>query len=311
MPHLSRTFDITFTGGEPLLAFGLIDRIVAFIKLKSKELGKLTKFSITTNGSLLNNEIISFLDHNEFSVVVSFDSIVQDFQRKAGSFDLVLGNIQELMASDGISLEVNSVFTPDSIAHFSESINLLIDVGIPQVRFSFSHMTPWDEDSLTCFEKELEKVCAYVRPHYQRTGELPLVNFTEITRRRIACCSAGQNRFSITPTGEIWGCPLFPDYFERFGDRKVAKEYRFGKFVEIRENFHEICKNIFYNYAQLRMDNCSTSKNECFLCPDIGFCSVCPVSSSFSGAPLNKIPDYLCQIQKIKIQKMTELLRNV
>lgn len=307
MPHLSRTFDITFTGGEPLLAFGLIDRLVSFIKLKSKGLGKSPTFSITTNSSLLNDEIINFLDHNKFSVVVSFDSMAQDLQRKSGSFDLVLGNIKKLMACEGIGLEVNSVFTPDAIAHFSESINLLIDMGIPRIRFSFSHLNPWEEDSVTCFEKELEKVCDYVRLHYQRTGELPLANFTEITRQRIACCSAGQNRFSITPDGELWGCPLFPDYFERFGDRKVAQEYRFGKFVEIRENFHEIYKNIFQNYAQLRMDNCSTSKNECFLCPNIGYCSVCPISSSFSGEPLNKIPDYLCKIQKIKIQMMSEL----
>jgi hypothetical protein len=111
----------------------------------------------------------------------------------------------------------------------------------------------------------------------------------------------------VTANGEIWGCPLFPDYFVRSSGGGEDMKYRFGTLEKFCINPHETYEEISHNYAMLRMDNYSSTKMDCFLCPNIRNCFVCPVSSSFTGAALDQIPDYICQIQKIKIRMMAEL----
>ena len=299
---MADNFFVNFYGGEPLLAFDLIQQITNFIETESKVFRKKPRLSITTNGSLLNNEMIEFLDEYKFSVVLSFDGLAQDVQRKKGSYQLILSNLKKLMACEGVGLEVNSVFTPDSVGLFSKSIQHLLEIGAPRVRYSLSYLKPWDAEAIACFESELRVVCNHIETNFIELTESPIANFKDLRTEKVSCCPAGQDRITITPNGEIWGCPLFPDYFERFGDRGEMYRFLFGNIKDIGNKFPEQFEKVFRNYSQLRMDHYSTSKAECFLCPHIGFCSLCPVSSSFSGKPLKRIPDFICKIQKIKIK---------
>ncbi len=95
----SNEVDIGFYGGEPLLEFNLIKQVVTYVN--NKYLGKRITFSMTTNGTLLNEEIVSFLNLNNFSILISLDGgeEVNDANRVfvgngKGSYRAVVRNIE-------------------------------------------------------------------------------------------------------------------------------------------------------------------------------------------------------------------------
>lgn len=90
---------ITFYGGEPLLEFDLLRQCVEFAEQDAAERGKQVRFSITTNGTLMNDEVVDFLVEHDFLVLVSLDGCREAhdryrvFPNGKGSFDLVLRNL--------------------------------------------------------------------------------------------------------------------------------------------------------------------------------------------------------------------------
>ena len=99
-----KEFALSFYGGEPLLNFENIKRIVDFSK-KLFNGWKLT-FSITTNGTLINNEIIDFLISNDFQILISIDGpkAIHDakriFPNGKGSFELIMNNLEKILKKD-------------------------------------------------------------------------------------------------------------------------------------------------------------------------------------------------------------------
>ncbi len=97
----SNSISIGFYGGEPLLEFELIKRCIIYAEEVAE--GKELLFSITTNGTLLNNEVASFLNEHKVSIMISLDGPkeIHDKSRKLalnkmGSFDLIMRNIEEI-----------------------------------------------------------------------------------------------------------------------------------------------------------------------------------------------------------------------
>ena len=95
---------IGFFGGEPLLNFPLIKAVVPYATNMAAKKGKQIKFSITTNGSLLNSEILRFLRDEKFEVLISFDGPAEyhnrqrPFKNGKGSYSRVFANVQMLSA---------------------------------------------------------------------------------------------------------------------------------------------------------------------------------------------------------------------
>jgi sulfatase maturation enzyme AslB (radical SAM superfamily) len=229
--------------------------------------------------------------------------LAQDVLRKEGSFKKTVSIIEELLNFPDVELEVNSVFTPATVDYISESIKFIMDLGVPSVHFSLSMIEAWNQASLLKLENEMMKLVKILVDYYKRKRDIPVVNFREEPGKGIFYCAAGKDRLAITPDEEIWGCFLFPDYFKGKENSPEYQKFYFGALDDFIENHKSIYPRILSNYAQLSMDNFSTSRLECFLCPELENCAVCPVNASFSGNPLGKIPSYLCKIQKIKIKE--------
>ena len=308
-PFLNDNVFISFYGGEPLLSFSLIKKIVHSVGNKNKESNKNINFSVSTNGSLINDHVISFFNDHKFKVGLSFDGIPQDKQRKKESFRKLIPVIRKLSENPKIELLINSVFTPTTIQYLSKSIELLLNLKVPRIRCSLSFLKPWDENSISRYKDELIKTRELLLPIYRKTGTIPIINFSQ--KPQISCCPAGSDRLSISTNGEIWGCPLFSDYFERKGESAEKQKYCFGKLEEFSKDYERKYSRILQNYSQLRMDHYSTPEMDCFLCPEIEYCSVCPISSSLSGYSLKKIPGYVCEIQKIKINEILRFFKEL
>lgn len=300
IPFINKKYFLSFYGGEPLLEFNLIESIVRFALEKNKEIKKLAKFSITTNGSLITDKILEFFIKHRFHIELSFDGLTQNLSRNQNSFKTVVSNLLKMLKFPKISLETNSVFTPNTVNRLSDSIKYIIQLGVPNIRYSLSTISPWNQEALDSLKIELRKLNEYLSRYYKKYGSIPVVNLRKDNAKGVFFCSAGQNRLAITPEGKIWGCHLFPDYFEEKENSKKFKKYFFGNLNSFTKNHEVIYPKISSNYKKLSMDNFRTSKMECFLCSDLESCSVCPINAAFSSNQIGVVDNYLCEIQKIK-----------
>ncbi len=231
--------------------------------------------------------------------------------RKKGSFKKTVSIIEKLLNCPNIDLEVNSVFTPTTVDYLSESIKFIMDLDVPSINFSLSIIKPWNQASLQKLKNEMIKLTKILLNNYKTKGNIPVVNFREEPDTGIFYCAAGKDRLAITPDEEIWGCFLFPDYFKGKENSPEYRKFYFGSLDNFIENHKNIYPRILSNYARLSMDNFSSSRLGCFLCPELENCAVCPINASFSGNPLGEIPSYLCKIQKTKIKEKEKLRREI
>ena len=237
--------------------------------------------------------------------------MAQDVLRKKGSFKKTVSIIDVLLSFPDVDLEVNSVFTPTTVDYLSDSIKFIANLGVPSIHFSLSIIKPWNQASLLKLENEMTKLRKILVDNYKKKHKIPVSNFREEPGKGIFYCAAGKDRLAITPDEGIWGCFLFPDYFKGKENSPEYQKFYFGPLDKFIENHKSIYTRILSNYARLSMDNFSTPRLECFLCPELESCAVCPINASFSGNPIGTIPSYLCKIQKIKIKEKEKFKREI
>lgn len=298
-PLLTEECYINFFGGEPLLAFDQIRQTVSYFQEKNERLKKHIQFSMTTNGSLIDNHILKFLNQHLFLLTVSFDGLAQDISKKKGSFEQIVSTIRKILNNPGIELETNSVFTPTTVGYLSESIQFICELGVPNIEFSLHKITPWDSSSLFQFKEELTSLRRFSLSFYRREGKIPLVEFREDSKKDIFCCFAGKDRMTITPDGKLWGCCLFPDFLKEEEETEECAKYCFGDLDSFTDNYEEVYPEILSNFKNLCTDHFFTPNTSCILCDELEECGVCPMDTAFSGSITGKIPLWVCEIKKI------------
>ena len=301
MPFLTDSFYVNFYGGEPLLCFDLIRHTISFLNGKQRDFKKTAQYSLTTNGSLITDDIIRFLAKHRFSVVFSFDGFAQDIQRKKGNFNDTVSKIGKILGYREIRLEINSVFTPETVDYLSDSVAFLIDLGVKDITLSLSLLRPWNQRALDRLQNEyarLRKICS---SHYRKSREIPVKNFRQDKTEGYFYCAGAQDRMAVTSEEHVWGCDLFADYFRGREKSPGYNDFFFGDLDTFAQNHKKIYPKISPHYADLAMDNFATPHRECLFCSNLEECSVCPVVAALSGAALGRIPAYICAVQKIKI----------
>lgn len=299
MPFLTEEYYLNFYGGEPLLSFKLIRQVVSLLENNLKKQNQTVHYSLTTNGSLLTNNIIQFLDEHNFSVELSFDGLAQDVNRQKGSEKKLIPIIKKLLNQPNIGLEINSVFAPNTVSHLSDSIQYTMDLDVPDIRCSLSTIETWNPAALQKLESEMSRLREIAVEHHKRKGNIPVINFRDRQRKGIFHCAAGKDRLTVSPDGGVWGCFLFADYFEGKENTSEYSKYFFGDLEDFMRNHEYVYPRISSNYTQLKMDNFRTAKTECFLCKEYKNCAICPINAALSGAPIGQVPEHICKIQKI------------
>jgi sulfatase maturation enzyme AslB (radical SAM superfamily) len=285
---------IGFYGGEPLLAYEKIEHAVLLLQEKNKTGNKKIEFSTTTNGTLLTEKMLDFFNRHNFTVVLSFDGLAQDKGRKDGTLEKMLRVMKQIRAYPNIRFEINSVFSPDTITHFSESIRFIIQQGGPEITFNISTFEEWDPAHLETLEKELERLTDFLVPFYKEKGAMPVKNFrfspgkTE-GKRGIFQCGGGRHRISVTTEGKVWGCSLFHDYFKTREDHPQYRDYAFGTLTNFIADYETRYPEVLGKYSELRQDYFQVEGNFCFLCEEMEGCMACPVNAAYSSGSLGKI----------------------
>ena len=221
-----RNLEVDFFGGEPLMNFDVVKRLVAYARSIEKEHGKNFRFTLTTNGMLVDDDVIDFANKEMDNVVMSLDGRkeVNDRFRKTvggvGSFDVIVPKFQKFAAMRGEKdYYMRGTFThlnPD----FMNDIEVMLDLGFdrlsmePVVCSSDSPYALTDGDkAVVCRQYELlaDKMIErrkegrpFVFYHYMLDLE-----HGPCIYKRLSGCGSGTEYLAVTPTGELYPCHQF------------------------------------------------------------------------------------------------------
>jgi sulfatase maturation enzyme AslB (radical SAM superfamily) len=316
-PFLKDEAFIAFYGGEPLLAFDTIKYAVSMLKEKDREGKKRLEFSITTNGSLITDEMLQFFDTHRFDVMLSFDGLTQDMTRKSGTL-IPTRKLAKRMQEDtfpGIKFSTNSVFTPATVNYLSASLQYIAESGGTDIYFALAENMHWDDAALMKLEKESIGLTDFLVSYYKEKGDIPVNDFKRAKPRHkintTFTCTAGLRRMAVSPTENVWGCSTFHDYLKSREGNPDFQTYSFGKLDDFIKNHETIYPRVLFNYASLKQEYFFTENQHCFLCPEVNSCSVCPVSAAYATSFIGKISPWVCHLNRILKKEKKRFLQKI
>ncbi len=296
-----RNLELDFFGGEPLMNWEVVKQIVAYAREREKQHGKNFRFTLTTNGMLINDEVIDFCNREMQNVVLSLDGRKEIHDRFRvdyagnGSYDRVVPKFQEFVRRRGDrEYYMRGTFThanPD----FTEDVFHMADLGFDRLSMEPVVCAPDDPAALTDEDvktvlKQYE-ILAEEMLRRKREGR-PFVFYhymLDLTGgpciyKRITGCGSGTEYVAVTPSGELYPCHQFVG----------EKEYKLGDLWQGITN--EECRNAF------RQCN-AYSREECRDCWARLYCSGgCAANAYHATGSINGVYSQGCELFKKRIE---------
>jgi len=298
LPRFDHDSSIHFYGGEPLLAWDTIRDVVRAVTAEGRRQARGVGFSVSTNGSLLDDRAIEFFARNRFTVLLSFDGLAQDEGRREGSSAIVSGALARLLERPEIEVLTNSVFTPETVGELSASIEAIAVRGVRDVQISFATGLPWRKNALDELGRQLGDLRRFLLAFNKKTGEVPVANFAAPAGPGLFECQAGRSRMALSPDGRLWGCHLFYDFHKTMKGPGSAR-FCLGTLDSFIADPRRAFARASARYSGLRMDLFHTPRRFCGLCRDLASCAICPVDAAFSSRMIGRISPADCRIRSI------------
>ena len=221
-----RNLEVDFFGGEPLMNFQVVKDLVAYARSIEKGKGKNFRFTLTTNGILIDDDVIDFANREMSNVVLSLDGRKEIHDRYRvdyaghGSWERIVPKFQKLVeAREGKNYYMRGTFThanPDFLA----DIRQMLDLGFTELSMEPVVCAPGDPEALT------EEDLAVVMRQYEELAELMLERDREgkpftfyhymidltggpCIYKRISGCGSGTEYMAVTPWGDLYPCHQF------------------------------------------------------------------------------------------------------
>lgn len=232
-----RNLEVDFFGGEPLMNFDVCKRLVAYARSIEQEKGKNFRFTLTTNGVALSDEVIEWANRECYNVVLSLDGrrdVNDRFRRDLagnGSYDRIVPNFQKLVkARGGKGYYMRGTFTHHNPDFTNDLFHMADDLGFSELSMEPVVAPPESPEALT--EADLPilfdqyELLAKDMLRRQREGR-PITFYHYILDlkhgpciyKRIAGCGSGTEYMAVTPWGDLYPCHQFvgdPSY--KLGD---------------------------------------------------------------------------------------------
>ena len=221
-----KNLEIDFFGGEPLMNFEVVKGIVAYGREKEKEYNKNIRFTITTNGLLLNDDKLEYINETMDNVVLSIDGRknVNDKMRKChgdkSSYDIIVPKFKKLAESrNHTNYYVRGTFTRENL-DFSEDVMHLQNLGFKQI--SIEPVVADEKEWYAIRQEDIAKIC----DEYEKLAKDMLksrkagenFNFFHFmidlsggpcATKRLIGCGAGTEYLAVTPEGDLYPCHQF------------------------------------------------------------------------------------------------------
>lgn len=247
-----RNLEVDFFGGEPLMNFDVVKEIVEYGREQEKLHDKNFRFTITTNGILLDDEKQKYINENMHNVVLSLDGRkeVNDYMRPRaggqGSYDIIVPKFQKLAESrNQTDYYLRGTFTHNNLDFSKDVFHIADDLGFKQVSVEpvvaeATESYAITEDDLDTIFEEYEKLAEqlYIR---HKTGEKDFNFFhfmVDLTggpciAKRLSGCGSGTEYLAVTPEGDLYPCHQFVGQEEY----KIGSVYIGIENTAIREEF--------------------------------------------------------------------------
>lgn len=209
---------MSFFGGEPLLERELLERVVAYARAEAERRGRPLRFSLPTNGVLLDDRLLAFLAANEFQLQVSIDGgrEAQDANRVfadgRGSWALVSRNIERMLASK-LKVHAVAVVDPDNLRFLASGFLALRSLGLRHIYFTPNLLARWSAEDWDALDDGLAVVAGQWADCLRAGEELRLDPFHVKVQAHIFQgsrpewrCSFGKRELAISPRGHIYPC---------------------------------------------------------------------------------------------------------
>ncbi|MBO7424122.1 MAG: radical SAM protein [Clostridiales bacterium] len=266
---------VNFIGGETLCSFPMIKKTISYINETYPDIKFV--YSMTTNGSLINEDIVSFLIENDFYVKISLDGRREDndlnrvWVSGKGTFDDVIKrfkylNRYQIELNRGI--QVNSVVTKNNYMNYADNLKFLVDEGgLRSIDLSINKGDVWSDEDLNSLAEVMEKALDYYMERNMNNVffswdfiEKAYKNHLRKGDKRLFKCGGGVSSFYIAWNGDIFMCPSC-----------MEKEFVIGKVEDDLGGlwYSEIIKN----KGLTKIDN-----QKCMACK---YSDVCPTKGCF------------------------------
>ena len=292
-----RNLEIDFFGGEPLMNFDVVKEIVEYGRSVEKENNKKFRFTMTTNGVLLNDEISDYINETMHNAVLSLDGRkeVNDKMRVRaggqGSYDNIVPKFVK-MAEDRNQMDyyVRGTFTRNNL-DFAKDVLHLADLGFKQISVEPVVSDEKEdyairEEDLPIIFEEYEKLAVEMLKRQEEGKWFNFFHFMiDLTggpcaHKRLVGCGSGTEYLAVTPEGDLFPCHQFVGQDEF----KMGTVFEGVQRKDIRKDFEAI--NVY-------------SKPACKSCWAKFYCSGgCAASSNNMHNDLTTPYEIGCEMQK-------------
>lgn len=221
-----RNLEVDFFGGEPLMNWQVVKDLVAYGREQEKLHDKHFRFTLTTNGVLLNDEVQEFVNREMDNVVLSMDGRkevndrMRPFRNGKGSYDLIVPKFQKLAESrNQEKYYIRGTFTRENL-DFSKDVEHYAELGFEQI--SIEPVVGEDTDPYAIRESDLpqifEEYDKLAKMMVEREREGKGFNFFHFmidleggpcVAKRLSGCGSGTEYLAVTPWGDLYPCHQF------------------------------------------------------------------------------------------------------
>ncbi len=218
--------EVDFFGGEPLMNFEVVKEIVAYGRSKEKEFNKNFRFTLTTNGVLLDDDVIEFCNKEISNVVLSLDGrkCIHDLMRPTrngkGSYDVIVPKFKNFVEKRGDkSYYVRGTFTRNN-TDFSNDFKEMADLGFKEISIEPVVAAPTEdysirEEDLPQIFEEYDKLALDIIERYKKKKPVTFFHYMidlnggPCVYKRLSGCGSGTEYLAVTPQGELYPCHQF------------------------------------------------------------------------------------------------------
>ena len=263
-----RNLEVDFFGGEPLMNWQVVKDLVAYGREQEKIHNKHFRFTITTNGVLLNDEIQEFVNKEMDNVVLSLDGRkeindqMRPFRNGKGSYDLIVPKFQKLAESrNQEKYYIRGTFTRNNL-DFSNDIMHFADLGFKQM--SIEPVVGDESDPYAIREEDLPKI----REEYDKLAKMMIerekegkgfnffhfmidLNGGPCVAKRLSGCGSGTEYLAVTPWGDLYPCHQFvgqDDFLMGNVDDGIVKPEIADDFRSCNVYSKDKCRNCFAKF---------------------------------------------------------------
>ncbi|MBP5222147.1 MAG: thioether cross-link-forming SCIFF peptide maturase [Lachnospiraceae bacterium] len=293
--------EVDFFGGEPTMNWEVVKQLVEYGRSLEETHHKKFRFTLTTNGILLNDEILEFANREMGNVVLSIDGRkeVNDRMRPMrggqGSYDTIVPKFQKVAESRGqTNYYVRGTFTHYNL-DFSEDVIHLADLGFQQISVEPVVAQPTDpyaitEADLPKLKAEYDKLAAEMLKRRKEGRPFNFFHFMidlqggPCVAKRLSGCGSGTEYLAVTPWGDLYPCHQFVGneaFLMGNVEEGIVRE-------EIRDQFK--CCNVY-------------AKDKCKKCFAKFYCSGGCAANSFNfHGNINDTYDVGCELERKRVE---------